>query len=176
MSEACISVFGKAYSVLWLKQVFSFVHNDLHHHVASGNACMLPCRRRCYEKSTGWRSSNNHYLFCVCRPQEQVVKPHFHGHVRFCKKRLLYIWPAVRFELLTINGYTVFSSKCLPTERWELKIISKIKSLLNMRYVFDLQVFTTWGYLNYGKKLLEGSRVFLAALRYPVFWIIMTCG
>lgn len=38
-----------------------------------------------------------------------------------------------------------------------------------MRYVFDLQVFITWGNLNYGKKLLEGSRVFLAALRYPVF-------
>lgn len=38
-----------------------------------------------------------------------------------------------------------------------------------MRYKIDLQGFTTWGILNYGKKLLEGSRMFLAAPRYPIF-------
>lgn len=32
-----------------------------------------------------------------------------------------------------------------------------------MRYKFDLQGFTTWGNLNYGKKLLEGSRMFFSS-------------
>lgn len=144
MSEACISVFGKAYSVLWLKKVFSFVHNDLHHHIAPGNACMLPCRRRCYEKSTGWRSSNNHYLFCVCRPQEQDVKPHFHGHVRFCKKRLLYIWPVNSCEVWTIDNKWLHCIQQQMSTYWEMGTKNHLKNKITFKH--EIRIWPTGFY------------------------------